>query len=157
MRKGQGGFTFIELMIILLIVSVLAAFAVQRFQGARERAFDAAVLSDFHRAYTAIEGYFAATLRYPTTPDEADFVPSTGVIFDTWAVEPVNGRDAMHLDARHVSVTHYFHNLGFPFTNEIERKTGSESESLALLLVPNGDRRAFDLTSLSLPTFYQPS
>lgn len=150
MRLGVNkGFTILEMMMVAVIVAILAGIAIPILGGAKERAYDATVVSDFHRAFNAIEAYFAATLRYPTTPEEAEFVPSKGVIFNTWSVERYDGRPAMHLDASHVNVSHSFHNLGFPYNTVIERDAGTEPEVLALLIPSTGSPRAFDLRASS--------
>ncbi len=149
-RNSRRGFTFVELMIIVFIISVLTAIIIPRFTGARERAFEAAVLSDFRRAFTTVEDYFAATLRYPANSTDADFEPSKGVVVERWVISTFNGRPAMHIDLGHVGLDYQFHNLGFPYDGTIE-KTSGESESLALLLTPLGvTRTELDFRAVSL-------
>ena len=55
-RRGdpnQGGFTLIELMVVLLVIAVLLAIAVPTFLGARRRAQDRAAQSNVRNAHVA--------------------------------------------------------------------------------------------------------
>ncbi|MGH7551101.1 MAG: type IV pilin protein, partial [Gemmatimonadota bacterium] len=53
-RRNQG-FTLIELLIVVVIIGILAAIAIPRFAGTKEKAFDAAAKSDLRNAMTAQE------------------------------------------------------------------------------------------------------
>lgn len=43
-QKGQGGFTIVELVVVIVILGILAAVALPRFMDASERAHDSAVI-----------------------------------------------------------------------------------------------------------------
>lgn len=58
-KKGQKGFTLIELMIVIAIIGILAAIAIPQFSAYRARGYMAATRSDVKNAYTAATAYFA--------------------------------------------------------------------------------------------------
>ncbi len=55
-RRSRAGFTLIELMVVVGIISILTAMAVPSYSAIRRRVYDAAALSDVVNASRAMEG-----------------------------------------------------------------------------------------------------
>jgi prepilin-type N-terminal cleavage/methylation domain-containing protein len=65
------GFTLVELLVVVAIVGILAAIALPRLGGARDKAARAAGLSDLHQLATAQESFYADSGRYAALADSA--------------------------------------------------------------------------------------
>ena len=81
MRHSRAGFTLIELLIVVVIIGILAAFAVPKFQATKGKANAAALRSDLRNMATAQEGYFYENGAYANSLASLNYTPTTGVIF----------------------------------------------------------------------------
>ncbi len=88
MRQRRSGFTLIELLIVVVIIGVLAAIAIPKFQNTKGKANLAAIKSDLRNLATAEEAYFYTNGTYTTSLASLNVNPSPGVSF-TFAT--VNG------------------------------------------------------------------
>lgn len=67
--RRQRAFTLVELLIVVLILAILAAVAIPRFNGASAEAKEAALVSNLHTVRQAIEMYRVQHLdKYPGHP-----------------------------------------------------------------------------------------
>ena len=80
MGQRRHGFTLIELLIVVVIIGILAAIAVPKFQNTKGKAYVAAMKSDLRNLSVAEEGYYYEHRVYTTVLDSVDFTPSHGVV-----------------------------------------------------------------------------
>jgi type IV pilus assembly protein PilA len=64
---ANAGFTVLELIIVVAVIGVLAAIAIQQFNVYRARAIDVSMRSDLKNAAMAMESYYGEFLSYPST------------------------------------------------------------------------------------------
>jgi prepilin-type N-terminal cleavage/methylation domain-containing protein len=64
MSRNEDGFTLVELVVVLVVMTILTAVAFGFSTGAREQAGDAAARANIHTAVPAIESYRADTGTY---------------------------------------------------------------------------------------------
>ena len=64
--RGRRGFTIIELLAVMVIISVLATIAITKFGDSKRRAFIAAMKSDLHNIGMIAETKFATENTYAT-------------------------------------------------------------------------------------------
>ena len=69
-RAHQGGFTLVELMVVMLIISILLAIAVPSFISAIRSAREAALREDLHTMRDAIEQYTEDKQAAPQSLDD---------------------------------------------------------------------------------------
>jgi type IV pilus assembly protein PilA len=76
-RQDEGGFTLIELMVVVLIIAILIAIAIPTFLGARKSAQDRAAQADLRNALTALRVGYNDTQDYQAAGAElASIEPS---------------------------------------------------------------------------------
>ncbi|MBW3621935.1 MAG: type II secretion system major pseudopilin GspG [Armatimonadetes bacterium] len=71
-NRSQAGFTLIELLVVMIILAVLAAFAIPRVLNRTEDARRARAISDVKTLGTALDMYKADNGEYPTTEQGLD-------------------------------------------------------------------------------------
>lgn len=93
-RTRQRGFTFVELLVAMLVFGSLTAIAVPRYRMVRERAYSGAMRADLAGLRIAQESFWAEHQSYTTDSTQLDWRPSSGVRVVITALHPVDGYDA---------------------------------------------------------------
>jgi general secretion pathway protein G len=69
-RKGESGFTLVELMIVMTIIGILAAIAIPSYIRAVQKAKEAVLREDLHTMRTAIDSYTVDKEKAPQSLDD---------------------------------------------------------------------------------------
>lgn len=76
----RRGFTLIELLIVVVIIGILAAVAIPKFQTTKGKAHAGAIKSDLKNLTTAQEAYFYETGTYTVDIDQLNLDNTSGVV-----------------------------------------------------------------------------
>jgi prepilin-type N-terminal cleavage/methylation domain-containing protein len=66
---GQLGFTLIELMVVISIITLISSMLLGTFKGARVKTRDAKRIADINNLAKSLELYYSDNLRYPNCHD----------------------------------------------------------------------------------------
>ncbi len=69
-RRGQSGFTLIELMVVVTIIGILAATAMVAVRNYQRKATETALRDDLTQMRKAIDNFYADKQRYPSDLNE---------------------------------------------------------------------------------------
>lgn len=78
--SARRGFTLIELLIVVVIIGILAAIAIPKFQNTKGKANAAALKTDLRNLATAQEAYFFENAGYTTDVSLLKLQSSPGVV-----------------------------------------------------------------------------
>jgi type II secretion system protein G len=90
MRRSRRGFTLIELLVVVVIIGILAAVAIPKFQNTKGKANTASLKSDLRNLVTAQEAYLYENQTYTTSLPALNVTLSNGVTI-TWGTVIAQG------------------------------------------------------------------
>lgn len=93
-EQHEEGFTLTEILVVILIIGILAAIAIPLYLNQRQKAADAALISDTKNAATAIENYYASGKKMNDlyTTAGTDTLNMSGVNTPTTTTSPWNSK-----------------------------------------------------------------
>jgi type IV pilus assembly protein PilA len=66
-RRSSDGFTLLEILVVIAILGILSAIAIQQYSAYRSRSVDTQMKSDLKNAALAMESYFSEFRVYPNS------------------------------------------------------------------------------------------
>ena len=85
---NRRGFTLIELLIVVVIIGILAAIAIPKFQNTKGKANAASLRADLRNLVTAEEAYFYDNSSYTTDINALNLRVTTGVTISFGTATP---------------------------------------------------------------------
>jgi prepilin-type N-terminal cleavage/methylation domain-containing protein len=76
-RKSEGGFTLVELLVVIVILGILAAVAVFAVGGITDKGKASSCKSDLKSVEVASEAYYAKNIAYASAIDDATHSATT--------------------------------------------------------------------------------
>ena len=87
LNKNRGGFTLVEIMIVVAIIALLAAIAVPNFLRARKRSQATRILEDLRMLDSAVDQYAIETGKTsgmnPTFTDLKNYIKAGTTLYNT--------------------------------------------------------------------------
>lgn len=90
-RSRRLGFTFIELLVVMVVMGVLTAVGVPRIRNMKERSYQATLRNDLGALRTAQEAYFAENHQYATDTLQLEYRTSANVTVTIVSEDPYTG------------------------------------------------------------------
>ena len=88
MARARTGFTLVELLIVVVVIGILAAMAIPRFQSTKGKAYLASVKSDLKNLSTAEESFFYEHRAYTTDLHSLKVVSVHGLVLTVNTATP---------------------------------------------------------------------
>jgi prepilin-type N-terminal cleavage/methylation domain-containing protein len=100
MKRQRVGFTFVEVLVAMLVFGALSAIAVPRYRNFKEKAYIATLKSDLGNLRIAQEAYWSENMVYAADSTGLDWKPSNRVHVSLTSTDPADNftATATHLN-----------------------------------------------------------
>lgn len=113
MSRKKDGFTLVELVVAIAILSILVGIAIPRFLTSNATARGSKIIADLNTCETAINIYFAQNGHFPSKDDDL-----VGKYLGVWPKAPI-GKAIIHkYDATELELTVQTENYEYVLQNE---------------------------------------
>ncbi len=121
MPRPRAAFTLIELMVVVIVIGILAAIAIPKFQNTKGKANAAALRSDLRNLAVAEEAFYFDQKSYTADTTQLNFRPSPGVVL-TISTVTVGAwvATATHPLSYPLQCTIYYGAMSAPMPNQVE-------------------------------------
>jgi general secretion pathway protein G len=125
-KRSQRGFTLIEILVVMVIITILAGISVAMYQNGINRSKEAVLLQNLKEMREAIDAYHADKNKWPPSLDalasekyirEVPKDPITNAV--DWQTTPSEPDPTNPQDEPGISDVHSASNAPSPFTNTV--------------------------------------
>ena len=120
MPRPRAAFTLIELLIVVVIIGILAAIAIPKFQNTKGKANAAALRSDLRNLAASEEAYYFEARSYTSDTAALKFRPSPGVTVIISTLPGAYIATATHPLSYPLQCTIYYGDTTAPFPGQPE-------------------------------------
>ena len=120
MPRPRAAFTLIELLIVVVIIGILAAIAIPKFQNTKGKANAAALRSDLRNLAASEEAYYYEARSYTSDTAALKFRPSPGVTVTISTFAGAYIATATHPLSYQLQCTIYYGDTTAPFPGQPE-------------------------------------
>ncbi len=116
MKKSTSGFTIVELLIVIIVISILASITIVAFNGVRARALESEKSTKFTQIYKSLLNFHTINGYYPTSSGISGSAGATLIGLSLKAVEPSNANSpGAGIEGGYADVNAYhFKYMGWP-------------------------------------------
>lgn len=80
LKKRQGGFTIVELLIVIVVIGILATLVIVTFTGIQKKARDSQRQTDINAVNSQLAAFYTDKGYYPSLADLQDTTATTGFV-----------------------------------------------------------------------------
>lgn len=131
-RQRGGGFTIVELLIVIVVIAILAAVTIVGYNGITNKATESGIKTDLNTAAKQLSLYSTSNGGFPNSASDAKVTPKSGTSLRYYAAAADQFCLVMTKASVSYSITHDgIVSDGACFTNEVTTLAGSSTQGYA--------------------------